>query len=65
MLEARIVAPHIMFMEIDHEIISIVVFLIPLIQEGQLSVNILVKECPQALANRLEHLALSRKERVG
>ena len=37
---------------IDHELFSVVILTLPLIQEGHLS--FLVKECAQVLVNRLE-----------
>ena len=43
------------FFVIDHEIISMVILLLPLIQEGLLSVT--VKVCAQILVNRLVKLA--------
>ena len=46
------------FMEIDHEIFSMIILSLPLIQEGQMSVSgscqFLAKKCAQVLVNGLE-----------
>ena len=44
---------NILVMEIDHEIFSLIIFPLLLIQEGQLSVYV-KKKCAQVLVNRLE-----------
>ena len=51
--------PATFFMELDHEVFSMIIFSLMLIQEGQLSVS--GKKCAQILVNSFVGLSLPRK----